>query len=293
MKNYEIAEENVFLSGHVGCPGCSIALSLRYILNTLGPNTVGVIPPSCMGPIMGAQPYSSMRIPIYHPALETSAASATGIKRALKARGKDDVNVAVFAGDGGTYDIGFQSLSSVAEHNEDIIYFCMDNEGYMNTGTQKSSSTPHHAYTTSTPAGKKSRKKNLAEILAAHQIPYIATATVGYLDDLVYKVQKAKDIKGTRVIIVMSPCIEGWGFPDYDIATISRLAVQTGVFPLYEVEDCRKYTINQGPQGIPIEKYLSRQKRYRHLTKEQIEEIQNEVDANWRRLEGFASLFSC
>lgn len=291
LKNYEIAEENVLLSGHVGCPGCCIALSLRYILNTMGPNTVAVIPPSCMGPIMGAQPYSSMRIPIYHPVLESSAISATGIKRALKARGKDDTNVIAIAGDGGTYDIGFQSLSSVAEHNEDIIYFCMDNEGYMNTGTQKSSSTPHYAYTTSTPAGKKTRKKNLAEIMAAHQIPYIATTTAGYLDDLVYKVQKAKDIKGTRIIIVLSPCIDGWGFPEYDVATISRLAVQTGVFPLYEVEDGRKYTINQGPQGVPVESYLSRQKRYRHLTREQIEEVQEEVNQNWRRLEGLADLF--
>ncbi len=289
----EIVEENVFFPGHVGCPGCGIPLALRYILNTLGPNSVGVIPPSCMGPIMGAQPYSAMRIPIYKTPLASSAISATGIRRALKARGKEDVNVFAMVGDGGTYDIGFQSLSSVAEHNEDIIYFCMDNEGYMNTGTQKSSSTPHHAYTTSTPGGKKTRKKNLAEIMAAHQIPYFATANVGYLEDFITKVKKAKDAKGTRMLILLSPCIDGWGFPDNEVVTMGRLAVQTGVFPLYEVEDGRKYTINYGLQeGFPVESYLSRQKRYRHLTQEQIDEIQKEVNYNWQRLKGMANLFS-
>lgn len=291
VKKYEILEERVFLPGHSGCPGCAMALSLRYILNTMGPNTVGLIPPSCMGPIMGAQPYSSMLIPIFHNSFESSASSAAGIKRALKARGKDDVNVIVLAGDGGTYDIGLQALSSVAEHNEDIIYFCMDNEGYMNTGTQKSSSTPHYAYTTSTPGGKKTKKKNLAEIMAAHQIPYLATTNIGYLDDLVYKVQKAKGIKGTRLIILLTPCIEGWGFPENDVATMARLAVQTGVFPLYEIEEGKKYTINHGPQGIPVIKYLSKQRRYRHLTEEQVKEIQQEVDQNWQRLKSMANLF--
>lgn len=292
MKNYEISEQDVFLSGHTGCPGCAIPLSVRYILNIMGLNTVGVIPPSCMGPIMGAQPYSSMRIPIYHTALESSAISATGIKRALKARGRDDINVIALAGDGGTYDIGFQSLSSVAEHNEDIIYFCMDNEGYMNTGTQKSSSTPRHAFTTSTPAGKPTRKKNLAEIMAAHQIPYFATANIGYLDDFVKKVEKAKNIRGMKMIIVLAPCIEGWGFAENDAATLCRLAVHTGVFPLYEVEEGYRYTINHGPRDVPVSEYLSRQKRFRHLTREQVEEIQQEVDRGWWRLKNMAELFS-
>ncbi len=245
-----------------------------------------------MGPIMGAQPYSSMLIPIFHNSFESSASSAAGIKRALKARGKDDVNVIALAGDGGTYDIGLQALSSVAEHNEDIIYFCMDNEGYMNTGTQKSSSTPRHAYTTSTPGGKKSRKKNLVEIMAAHRVPYIATANVGYLDDLIYKIQKAKKMKGTRILILLIPCIDGWGFPGDDVATMSRLAVATGVFPLYEVEDGTSYTFNHGSQGLPVKSYLARQRRYRHLTKEQIDVIQKEVDQNYLRLQNMASVFA-
>lgn len=292
MKNYEINEEKIFLSGHVGCPGCATALSLRYILNTIGPNTIAVIPPSCMGVIIGAQPYSSMRIPVFHNAFETSAASAAGIKRALRARGKDNVNVIAVAGDGGTYDIGLQTLSSVIEHNEDIIYFCIDNEGYMNTGTQKSSSTPLYAYTTSTPGGKNTRKKNMAEIIAAHQPPYLATANIGYLDDLTCKILKAKNMKGTRIIILLTPCIDGWGLSENDVATIARLAVQTGVFPLYEIEEGKKYTINHGPEGISVINYLSKQKRYRHLTEGQVNEIQKEVEQNWQRLKSMASISS-
>ncbi len=285
MSYYEIAEEKVFLSGHNACPGCGEALALRYVLNTLGPKTVGVVPPSCIAIISGPQPFSSMRIPVYQTTLEASAASAAGIKRALNARGKKDVNVVALAGDGGTYDIGFQALSAAAERNEDIIYVCLDNEGYMNTGAQKSSSTPHLAYTTSTPAGKPSPKKNVAEIMAAHQIPYVATATVGFPDDLVRKVQKAKEMKGTRFIVVLTPCLAGWGVPDNAAVKISRLAVDTGIFPLYEVENGLKYTINRGPQGVPVSAYLSKQSRYRHLTQSQTDEIQREVDYQWEYLQ--------
>jgi pyruvate ferredoxin oxidoreductase beta subunit/2-oxoisovalerate ferredoxin oxidoreductase beta subunit len=284
MRTYDIKEHKVFNSGHQACPGCGEALAIRFIVNTLGPNTVGVVPPSCIAIISGPQPYSSMRIPIYQTTLEASAASAAGIKRALSARGKGDVTVIAMAGDGGTYDIGFQALSSAAERNEDIIYFCLDNEGYMNTGAQKSSSTPHYAYTSSTPGGKPTRKKNLTEIMAAHQIPYAATATVGFPDDLVKKVQKAKEIKGTKVITVLTPCLDGWGVADNAAVKISRLAVHTGIFPLYEVESGDKYTINYGSQGIPVSAYLSQQRRYRHLTQEQIDHIQADVDYQWELL---------
>jgi pyruvate ferredoxin oxidoreductase beta subunit/2-oxoisovalerate ferredoxin oxidoreductase beta subunit len=289
-KNYEIAEENIFCSGHAACPGCAMALSTRYILNTLGKETVSVIPPSCMGVIMGHQPYSSFRIPIYKTVLASSAASAVGIKRALRSRGKDDVKVIAIAGDGGSYDIGLQALSSAAEQNEDIIYFCLDNEGYMNTGAQKSSSTPHYAYTTSTPAGKMAKKKNMVEIMAAHQIPYLATASIGFLADLTAKVQKAKEIKGTKVIIALTPCIDGWGLASNAVAEISRLAVFSGVFPLYEVEHGTKYAINHGSKEIPVDEYLSKQKRYKHLTKEQTAEIQMEVNQHWQRLQELAAI---
>jgi pyruvate ferredoxin oxidoreductase beta subunit/2-oxoisovalerate ferredoxin oxidoreductase beta subunit len=190
------------------------------------------------------------------------------------------------AGDGGTYDIGFQSLSSAAERQEDIIYICLDNEGYMNTGSQKSSATPSLAYTTSTPAGKLTPKKNIAEIMAAHNIPYMATATTGYPDDLARKVARAREIKGgLRFIVVLAPCLDGWGLADNAGPKTSRLAVESGVFPLYEVEYGEKYTLNYGPKGIPVSSYASVQKRYRHLSQHEIYLLQEEVDQNWRRLQ--------
>lgn len=291
MKNYQIQEEKIFNSGHQACPGCAQALAFRFILNTLGAETVATVPPSCAAIISGPQPYSSMRIPVYQNTLESSAASASGIKRALKIRGKDHVNSIALAGDGGTYDIGFQALSSAAERGEDIIYFCLDNEGYMNTGTQKSSSTPRFAFTTSTPHGKPTEKKNLTEILAAHEIPYVATATVGYLDDFVQKVKKAKEMTGTRVIIVLVPCLDGWGLEDNAAVKISRLAVKTGAFPLYEVEEGIKYTINYGYEGVPIKEYLLPQRRYRHITEEQIENVQEHILRKWEILQKKARCF--
>ncbi len=209
----QATDEPMLCSGHAACPGCIDALSARHILSAIGPNAMAVIPPSCMAIIAGPQPYSSLKIPVYQPTLEASAAAATGLRRALDAQGKHDTQVIVLAGDGGTYDIGFQCLSSAAERNEDFIYFCLDNEGYMNTGAQKSSSTPHFARTGSTPAGKTSRKKNLTEIMAAHRVPYVATASVGHLPDLLRKIEKAKTMRGTRIITLIIPCMDGWVWP--------------------------------------------------------------------------------
>jgi Pyruvate:ferredoxin oxidoreductase and related 2-oxoacid:ferredoxin oxidoreductases, beta subunit len=282
--NYDIEESTVFSSGHSACPGCGESLAMRYVLNTMGPKTIAVVPPSCIATIAGAQPFSSFSIPAYHATLETGAASAAGIKRALVGRGKSDVNVLVIAGDGGTYDIGFQALSGAAERNEDMVYVCLDNEGYMNTGTQKSSSTPYLAHTTSTPGGKQTHKKDIAEIMAAHRIPYMATATVAYPDDLARKVAKARDMKGMRFIVVLTPCLAGWGVPDDGAVRVSRLAVETGFFPLYEVEDGERYTINHGSKHVPVTRYLEMQKRYRHLTPEQVAEIQGIVDHKWALL---------
>lgn len=283
---YQIEEQKIFNSGHSACPGCSEALAIRFILNTLGPDTIAVVPPSCIAIISGPQPLSSMRIPVYQTTLEASAASAAGIKRALISQGNDHTAVVAIAGDGGTYDIGFQSLSSAAERNEDIIYICLDNEGYMNTGSQKSSATPSLAYTTSTPAGKLTPKKNIAEIMAAHNIPYMATATTGYPDDLARKVAKARSIKGgLRFIVVLAPCLDGWGIADNAGPKTSRLAVESGVFPLYEVENGEKYTLNYGPKGVPVSEYTAIQKRYRHLTQADNDALQKEIDKNWVRLQ--------
>lgn len=284
MIGLNFQESNAFFSGHVACPGCVEALSMRVILNQVGPNAVAVVPPSCTAVICGPHPNSSIDLPVQHTALECSAASATGLRRALDAQGKTDTLVLVLAGDGGTYDIGFQALSSAVERNEDMLYVCFDNEGYMNTGGQKSSSTPLYAATGSTPAGKLSNKKNIIEILAAHEIPYAATASPGYLEDLARKVEKARSIKGMRFILVSVPCLPGWGLADDQGVTTARLAVETGIFPLYEVENGVNYILNHKTRTRRVEEFLASQTRFRHLSAEAVDEIQGLVDANWERL---------
>jgi len=270
-------------AGHAACPGCIDALSARHVLAALGPDTVAVIPPSCMAIIAGPQPYSSLKIPVYQPTLEASAAAASGLRRALNAQGRRDTQVVVLAGDGGTYDIGLQCLSSAAERNEDFIYVCLDNEGYMNTGAQKSSSTPQHAWTGSTPAGKQTGKKNLVEIMAAHGVPYVATASAGHLADLRRKVARARELRGTRVLVLLIPCLDGWGLADDMGLAAARLAVETGAFPLYEVEDGLRYTLNS-QRTRPLADYLALQGRYRHLDAAERAALQEQVNLGWARL---------
>lgn len=282
------ADEPMLCAGHAACPGCIDALSVRHVLAGIGPDAVAVIPPSCMAIIAGPQPYSSLKIPVYQPTLESSAAAASGVRRALDALGKRDTLVVVFAGDGGTYDIGFQCLSSAAERNEDFLYICLDNEGYMNTGAQKSSSTPHYAKTGSTPAGKLTRKKNLTEIMAAHGVPYVATASAGHLADLTRKVAKAKAQRGTRLLTLLIPCLDGWGVDEDKGLLAARLAVETGAFPLVEVEDGVRYTVNAA-KTRPIGEYLAVQRRYRHLGPQQVDALQAEIDEGWARLQQRAS----
>jgi pyruvate ferredoxin oxidoreductase beta subunit/2-oxoisovalerate ferredoxin oxidoreductase beta subunit len=284
MERLALPEQAVLCSGHAACPGCIDALSVRHLLAAIGPDAAAVIPPSCMAIIAGAQPLSSLRIPVYQPSLESSAAAASGLRRALDASGRKDTQVVVLAGDGGTYDIGLQCLSSAAERNENILYVCLDNEGYMNTGAQKSSSTPHFARTGSTPAGKRNRKKNLIEIMAAHEIPYAATATAGFLPDLVRKVEKAKSMRGMRLLILLVPCLDGWGVPEDQGIAVARLAVESGVFPLYEVEDGCRYTLSEPRKSRPVRDYLDAQRRYAHLEESEIETLQREIDAGWARL---------
>jgi pyruvate/2-oxoacid:ferredoxin oxidoreductase beta subunit len=281
---FEFKDEGLFRAGHVACGGCVEALAMRAILNTVGEDAICVVPPSCAAVISGGFPNSSLKIPAIHTTLEAAAATASGIKRALIAKGKPDTTVLVLAGDGGTYDIGFQSLSSAVERNEDILYVCLDNEGYMNTGAQKSSSTPFSAATGSTPDGKRTDKKNLTEILAAHHIPYVATASPHDIPDLIAKVAKAKEIRGTKLISVLIPCLPGWGLAENVAVKTARLAALSGMFPLYEVEDGIHYTLTQPEKSVPVKEYIQLQKRFRHLSDDEIEILQERVDREWNRL---------
>jgi pyruvate ferredoxin oxidoreductase beta subunit/2-oxoisovalerate ferredoxin oxidoreductase beta subunit len=221
-----------------------------------------------------------------HTAFATAGAAASGIRAALDLRGDTQTTVLSWAGDGGTFDIGFQSLSGAVERNEDCIFVCYDNEAYMNTGVQRSSATPFGTQTTTTPGRgwKQTRKKNIVEALAAHRIPYAATASVAFPEDLVRKFQKARGIRGvSRFIHVLAACPTGWRVPSEMSVKVSRLAVQTNVFPLYEVEDGTTYTLNcKGSRSV--NEYLQMQGRFKHLTDEDIDRIQTQVDEDWNLL---------
>lgn len=276
--------EDYLLPGHMACAGCGEVLGLKLILQALGPETIGVVVPSCIGIILGPFPYSTFKIPVYHAAFETAAASAAGISNALLSKGDKETTVIALAGDGGTTDIGFQSLSGAADRNENIIYFCFDNEAYMNTGIQVSSSTPHLAWTMTTPLGKSLRKKNMVEIMGAHKIPYCASACSCFPDDLRQKIRTARSVKGMKYIHVLSPCPTGWRFPEAMTPNIGRLAVETNYFPLYEISNGQEYRITYNSKGLPVEDYLSKQRRFEHLSKEMIVTVQKEVDKHWKEL---------
>ncbi len=280
---FELPEREIMSSGHLACPGCGATISMRMALKVFGPRTVLCIPACCWAVIDGPFPYSTAGVPVVHCAFETAAITATGVRHALDVRGQKDITVVAWAGDGGTFDIGFGALSAAAERNENIVYVCYDNEAYMNTGIQRSSATPVGAWTTTTPAEhpKEEPKKNLVEILAAHRIPYAATATIAFPNDLRMKLEKAKNMTGTRLLHIFSSCPPGHRSLEKDSIKISRLAVETKVFPLYEVENGTKYTLNYQPKGVPVTEYTRLQGRFRHLTDEDLRRMQERVDWEW------------
>ena len=282
----EIPKEEYMGPGHLACAGCGSPLGLRLALKALGKKTVIVIPASCMSIIVGGFPHSAIEVPIVHVAFETAACSASGIRASLDMQGDTETTVVAWAGDGGTFDIGIQALSGAAERNDDFVYICSDNEAYMNTGIQRSSATPYLAWTTTTPVGnpKETPKKDMMAIMADHGIPYAATGCVAYPEDFIGKLRKAKGIKGTRFIHLLSPCPAGWRIASNETVKVARLAVETKVFPLYEIEGGEVYTITYQPKGIPVETYLSQQGRFSHLTKEEVALIQENVDRQWSRL---------
>jgi pyruvate/2-oxoacid:ferredoxin oxidoreductase beta subunit len=282
-----IPHEELVASGHLACPGCGGSLAMRLVLKALGPKTIVSLPACCWTIVAGPYPQSSLGVPLLHAAFETAASTASGIRAALDMAGDTETTVLAWAGDGGTFDIGLQALSGAAERNENILYVCYDNEAYMNTGIQRSSSTPWGAWTTTTPAGtpKSHPKKDMLAILAAHGIPYGATASVAFPADLVAKVQRAKAIRGTRFIHLLAPCPPGWRTSDDETIELARQAVHCRVFPLIEVEDGQRWKFSMDHPAEPVEAYVRRQGRFKHLTDEQIRYIQAETDARYARLE--------
>ncbi len=287
-------QEEYFLAGNSCCAGCGLEIALRWAMKALGPKTALVAPASCLNVVVGLWPKTAPNFPFINMAFAAGAAAASGVSAAFKAkahkfpgRGWDQMTTMTFAGDGGTADIGIQGLSGAAERNSNIIYVCYDNEAYMNTGVQRSSSTPHGAVTTTTPYGQDTYKKNLPAIMRAHNLPYVATCSVSEPLDIYEKFMKAKSIYGCKYIHILAPCAPGWGFPSEDLIEISRLAVKTGFWILYESvngvlslsKQCKP--LLDPSKRLPIMEYISKQKRFANVSEKTLIEIQEEIDRQW------------
>jgi pyruvate ferredoxin oxidoreductase beta subunit len=288
--DYELENETCIYPGSIGCAGCGASIIVRTLLNTLGENTVVINPPSCSTSNYGGV----VKVPWVLCNFAAGAAYQTGVFRALRKKGKaDKVYVTSFAGDGGTIDIGLQSISGAAERGESIIWLCYDNEAYMNTGIQRSGSTPLFSITRTTPVGSElnrnpMRRKNMLIIMAAHRIPYIATASLGYIPDLRRKIQRAAEVtrngEGMAYLHVHQPCTTGWYFDPSKTIEIAKLAVQTGAFPIVEI-DHGEFKINIKPKELKtIKEYIEPQRRFRHITEQQIEIMQKNIHDDWKSL---------
>ncbi len=267
--------------GHLGCPGCGATMSMRHALKVLGDNTVVVMPASCWSIIAGGLPTTALQIPLMHVPFAVAAACASGVTEAYAYKGKDNVNVVVWAGDGGTFDIGLQALSGAAERKENFIYVCYDNEAYMNTGIQQSSATPSGAWTTTTPHGKSidDEKKDIFSIVMAHNPAYIATASIAYPDDFYNKFKKASKIKGFRFIHLLSSCVPGWKIDSADSVKVMRNAVESGLFILMEKRKGHKLEVTYKPdEFIPVKEYFKYQGRYRGVSDEHLNIIQERIN---------------
>lgn len=285
----ELPTEELLLKGHAACAGCGPAVSLRLLFKALGNKIIMVVPACCTTVIQGPYPFTSSAVPLQNILFESTGAAASGIVAALKKRKIEEVTVVGWAGDGGTVDIGIQALSGAAERETNFIYICYDNEAYGNTGMQRSGSTPYGAWTTTTPSGKKERKKDMALIMAAHRIPYVATACTSYPLDFVNKLRKAKDIRGTKYIHLLAPCPTGWRYDTSRTIEMGRLAVLSGMWVLYEIEG-GKFKLSSPCDRLidkakrkPVKEYLSQQGRFRNLSEEDTEKIQRWVDEDWEQ----------
>ncbi|UCG55277.1 MAG: pyruvate synthase subunit beta [Dehalococcoidia bacterium] len=290
-----VSKKEYFMPGHRACIGCGEALAVRLACKAMGQNTIVANATGCIEIIASQLPYTSWNIPWIHTLFENTAAVASGIESGLKAMArkglKEDkrTNIVAIAGDGGTLDIGIQALSGAMERGHNFLYLCFDNEAYMNTGIQRSSATPFGASTTTSPAGKASVgqfswKKDMPAIAVAHNIPYVATACPSYPFDLMEKVKKALAVKGPAYVQIFSVCPTGWSCPGDLTIRIGRLAVKTGVFPLYEVENGAYRLSMDFPKLRPVTDYMKLQGRFRHLSDDIINKIQEKIVNNYQKL---------
>lgn len=286
---FKINAKEYILPGTRACQGCGLSLAYRYALKALRENTIVTLPASCLCVLHGIYPSTPVMIPCLNNSFASTAASASGLVAGLQAMNRTDITVMAIAGDGGTFDMGIQSLSGAAERGTDFIYVCYDNEGYMNTGTQRSSATPLGALTITTPiATKQQHKKDFIKIMEAHDIAYLATASPSYPIDLYDKFVKAKKIRGTRYIHLSIPCPPGWAYPPKDTVKMGRLAVETGISPLFEIENGRfRFTgrsksMAEKGNRLPVINYLEKQGRFRKMNIEQLHQMQRWVDGKWQ-----------
>ena len=283
----EIPKEEYLFKCTSACAGCSSSLVLRYVLKAAGSDTVLVMPACCTSVIQGIYPNTAMNVPVYNVAFAAAAACASGMSAAFRAA-KKSTNVIVYAGDGGTVDIGIQALSGAFERRTDFLYICYDNEAYGNTGMQRSGATPTGARTTTTPGGKPDTKKDIDRIVEAHDPPYMATACSAYPHDLFKKVTKALSIRGPKFIHVLAPCPPGWRYPTEQTVEMGKLAVKTGMWVLFERE-YGKVTIN-GPsraamiKPLPVEEYLGPQGRFKGISREAVDALVSLARRNAKRL---------
>jgi pyruvate ferredoxin oxidoreductase beta subunit len=292
------ARSNALDSGHRACQGCGEALGARYALDAAmracGGRLVAANATGCLEVFSTPYPETSWKLPWIHSLFGNAAAVGTGIAAAMKVKGRSDVRVVAQGGDGGTTDIGFGCLSGMFERNDDVLYICYDNEAYMNTGVQRSSATPPAARTATTaavgaePGAAFGQGKNVPLIAMAHEIPYVATATVADLNDLEAKVERAMGLRGARYLHVLVPCPLGWGAASHDTIRLARLARETGVFPQFEAEHGEVVAVTKIRRRVPVEEYLEPQKRFAHLfgdpgRPDLVARIQAAADRNIRR----------
>jgi len=283
---------DLFTPGHRACGGCGPALAARLLLKATGENVIVVNSTGCMEVFSTPYPETTWGVPWIHSLFENAAAVASGIEASLKKQGRSE-KVVCICGDGATFDIGMLCISGAFERGHDITYVCYDNEAYMNTGIQRSGATPRGANTTTSPAGtesygKKQYRKDLSAVMVAHEIPYVAQASPSNWNDLVTKVKKALAVEGPAFMNIIQPCVLGWKYPSDQSIELAKLAVDTCFWPLYEVEN-GEYKLTYRPkEKKPVEDWLKRQGRFRHLFKpenaEILKEIQEDIDTRWSRL---------